>query len=269
MSTTPFAPPLVPPTTLGASTRTFTYDGVSVGTSNGRDTMCTVDDIDPIESWSAVASARVAYLRAHLPAGVFSDALCEWEWGRTFGDAMCEWEWDHALRISEGVAEGDYWWRDLVRVQVCRVMPDESAAMGEQRAEVLCGLVMQLCVAMEAGAGITVGAVINVARAAFPRDLRGEALREAAIAGMCVMWANYPGWVESVAGEFDAALDAAGRWWSVWRPDSIARDSRMTRGEHGARRIAADNAVIDTGHPFRDIGAMFAPQPAYPFGTSR
>lgn len=289
MSTTTFTPPLVapvvPPTTLGACTRTFTYEGVSIGTSNGRDTVCTVEDFDPIGERDTVyevddfdpidalrddANARVAALRARLPEGEFSDALCDWEWSL----AMNEEDFIGTDSVGREDTVFERWWKNLVEDQVRRVVPLESVSMVTQRASVLRGLVMQLDVARAAGSTITIEAVINVARAAFPRDLRGEALREAAIAGMCVMWAHDRFWVEAVAAEFDAAVEAVGVEWFTYRPDAVAEDSRMTRGEHGARRAAADDAGVAAwregraDNPFDVLGVEFAPQPVYPFGTS-
>ncbi len=261
-------------------TTTFTHSGVSIGASTGVFTESVVgDDFDPFDDVRERAHARVAGIREISPANDFTDVLCEWtlEYHLLADDFEGE----------DSVGRPDYaferWWRGLADDLVRRVVPTESAEMVQRRREVLSGLVMQLVVAMEAGATLTTNAVIDVSRAAFPANLRGETLRDAALAGLFVVWAHdstwnsdrSTWWVDAIVPrEWPAALERAEHEWSAYRPEAVARDKAMTDGEFWREREAAWVAEyraemgallgrspdeIGVDNPFLGIGNPFKP----------
>lgn len=97
-----------------------------------------------------------------------------------------------------------------------------SDADVEFRSDALVGLVMQLVTAIESGSQITVDAVINVARAAFPVTYYPDTIARIGAAGMCVMWAQARPWFDAHRHEFGVAvLSLAEGGATIYRPDAF------------------------------------------------
>lgn len=113
------------------------------------------------------------------------------------------------------------WFRELVAHEVDIAQPGDSEEMREKRTSALIGLVSQLDVAVHAGSTVTVEAVINVARAAFPQVYTHYEIMQIGVAGMCVMWVQNWKWFEDNSAEFDSAVLKSMKQHYTYRPDSF------------------------------------------------
>ncbi len=144
-----------------------------------------------------------------------------------------EWDSSHSrsAQFFTAGAEGDAcgrpddtweaWFRDLVMREVVAAQPGDSEEMRKERTSALIGLVSQLDVAVHAGSTVTVEAVINVARAAFPQVYTHYEIMQIGVAGMCVMWVQNWKWFEDNSAEFDSAVLKSMKQHYTYRPDSF------------------------------------------------